>query len=173
MAKMDKNAVIAELTDKFRDSDVVLLTEYRGLTVAQLKELRRSLGDNVEYRVVKNTLATLAAKNVGFDFLEDDLNGPTAVAFVSGEPVEAAKVLRDYAKAHPELVLKSGVMEGALLPEESVRKLANLESREVLLAKAAGAMKGKISQAAFAFQALPVKVARLADALREKREEAA
>lgn len=173
MAKMDKNAVIAELTDKFRDSDVVLLTEYRGLTVAQLKELRRSLGDNVEYRVVKNTLATLAAKNVGFDFLEDDLNGPTAVAFVSGEPVEAAKVLRDYAKAHPELVLKSGVMEGALLPEESVRKLANLESREVLLAKAAGAMKGKISQAAFAFQAVPVKVARLAEALREKREEAA
>lgn len=173
MAKLDKEAVIVELTGKFRDSGAVLLTEYRGLTVGQLVELRRALGDGVEYRVVKNTLATLAAKKVGFDFLEEDLNGPTAIAFVTGEPVEAAKALRDFSKAHAELVIKSGAMDGALLSQDAVRKLADLESREVLLAKAAGAMKGKISQAAYAFQALPIKVARLADALREKQEEAA
>lgn len=172
MAKMDKAAVIEELSGKFRDSGAVVLTEYRGLTVGQLKELRRSLGDGVEYKVVKNTLAALAAKSAGLDFLEEDLSGPTAVAFVTGEPVEAAKVLRDYAKGNPSLVLKSGAMEGVALSEEAVRKLADLESREVLLAKAAGAMKAKISQAAYAFQALPVKVARVVDALREKQEAA-
>ncbi len=173
MAKMDKDAVIVELTGKFRDSGAVLLTEYRGLTVEQMKELRRALGEGVDYRVVKNTLATLAAKKVGFDFLEEDLSGPTAIAFVTGEPVEAAKALRDFSKQNEALVIKSGAMDGAALSQEAVRKLADLESREVLLAKAAGAMKGKISQAAYAFQALPVKVARLADALREKQEEAA
>lgn len=172
MAKMDKSVVIDELSDKFRDSDAIVLTEYRGLSVGQLKELRRALGADVEYKVVKNTLATIAARNVGLDFLGEDLSGPTAVAFVSGEPVEAAKVLRDYAKANPQLVLKSGAMDGLALTQEAVRKLADLESREVLLAKAAGAMKGKISQAAYAFQALPVKVARVVDALREKQEAA-
>lgn len=172
MAKMDKSVVIDELSDRFRDSDAIVLTEYRGLSVGQLKELRRALGADVEYKVVKNTLATIAARKVGLDFLSEDLSGPTAVAFVSGEPVEAAKVLRDYAKANPQLVLKSGAMDGVALTEEAVRKLADLESREVLLAKAAGAMKGKISQAAYAFQALPVKVARVVDALREKQEAA-
>lgn len=173
MAKADKAVVIEELSMKFKDSGAIVLTEYRGLGVEQMKDLRRELGDGVEYKVVKNTLAKIAAKQVGFDFLEEDLTGPTAVAFVTGEPVEAAKVLRDYAKANPALVLKSGAMDGEALSEEAVRKLADLESREVLLAKAAGAMKGKISQAAYMFQALPVKMARLADALREKRDEAA
>ncbi len=172
MAKMDKAVVIEELSDKFRDSGAVVLTEYRGLTVGQLKELRRGLGGDVEYKVVKNTLASIAAKNVGLDFLEEDLSGPTAVAFISGEPVEAAKVLRDYAKANSALVLKSGAMDGVALSNEAVRKLADLESREVLLAKAAGAMKGKISQAAYAFNALPSKLVRTVDALREKQEAA-
>ena len=173
MAKANKAVVIEELSEKFKDSGAIVLTEYRGLGVEQMKDLRRELGDGVEYKVVKNTLAKIAAKQVGLDFLEEDLSGPTAVAFVTGEPVEAAKVLRDYAKANPALVLKSGAMDGEALSEEAVRKLADLESREVLLAKAAGAMKGKISQAAYMFQALPVKMARLADALREKRDEAA
>ena len=172
MAKMDKAVVIEELSDKFRDSGAVVLTEYRGLTVGQLKELRRGLGGDVEYKVVKNTLASIAAKNVGLDFLEEDLSGPTAVAFISGEPVEAAKVLRDYAKANPALVLKSGAMDGAFLSDEAVKKLADLESRDVLLAKAAGVMKAKISQAAYAFNALPSKLVRTVDALREKQEAA-
>lgn len=172
MAKMDKAVVVDELSDKFRDSGAIVLTEYRGLTVGQLKELRRALGGDVEYKVVKNTLAAIAAKNVGLDFLGEDLKGPTAVAFVSGEPVGAAKVLRDFAKAHPALVVKSGAMDGAFLTNEAVKKLADLESREVLLAKAAGVMKAKISQAAYVFNALPSKLVRTVDALREKQEAA-
>lgn len=173
MAKADKEAKIGELTDKFRDSSAVLLTEYRGLSVGEMKDLRRALGSDVSYAVVKNTLATLAAKKVGFDFLEEDLNGPTAIAFVGGEPVEAAKALRDFAKANPALVIKSGAMDGQLLTQEGVKQLADLESREVLLAKAAGAMKGKISQAAYAFAALPTKVAQLSQALADKRQDEA
>ncbi len=173
MAKADKQAKIAELTDKFRDSGAVLLTEYRGLTVGQLKELRRALGSEVSYAVVKNTLATLAVREVGFDFLEEDLTGPTAIAFVSGEPVEAAKALRDFAKANPALVIKSGAMDGAYLSVEDVKRLADLESRDVLLAKAAGAMKAKISQAAYAFNAMPTQIARLGAALAEKKQEEA
>jgi ribosomal protein L10 len=123
--------------------------------------------------VAKNTLAILAAREVGLDFLEADLKGPTAIAFVTGEPVEAAKTLRDFAKENPQLVLKSGAMEGAQLSAEAVKKLADLESREVLLAKAAGALKAKISQAAYAFNALPSKTVRTIDALREKQGEAA
>ena len=123
--------------------------------------------------MAKNTLAILAAREVGLDFLEADLKGPTAIAFVTGEPVEAAKTLRDFAKENPQLVLKSGAMEGAQLSAEAVKKLADLESREVLLAKAAGALKAKISQAAYAFNALPSKAVRTIDALREKQGEAA
>ena len=173
MARSDKVATVAELVEKFRGADAVLLTEYRGLTVKQLKELRRGLGDNASYAVVKNTLATLAAKEVGLDFLESDLQGPTAIVFVSGEPVEAAKMLRAFAKANPALVLKSGAMDGVQLSAEGVKKLADLESREVLLAKAAGALKAKLSQAAYVFNALPSKTVRTIDALRDKQEQAA
>lgn len=173
MARSDKVATVAALVERFHGSGAVLLTEYRGLTVKQLKELRRGLGDNASYAVVKNTLATLAAKEVGLDFLESDLSGPTAIAFVSGDPVAAAKTLRDFAKANPALVLKSGALDGAPLSADAVRRLADLESREVLLAKAAGVLKAKISQAAYAFTALPSKTVRTIDALREKQEQAA
>ena len=173
MAKSDKVAAVAELVERFRAADAVLLTEYRGLTVGQLKQLRRGLAGNATYAVAKNTLAILAAREVGLDFLEADLKGPTAIAFVTGEPVEAAKTLRDFAKDNPALVLKSGAMDGAPLSAEGVKKLADLESREVLLAKAAGALKAKISQAAYAFNALPSKAVRTIDALREKQGEAA
>lgn len=173
MAKANRQAKVAELTEQFRSSGAVLLTEYRGLTVGDMRDLRRTLGDGTSYAVVKNTLATLAAREVGFDFLEEDLVGPTAIVFVEGEPVEAAKALRDFAKTNPNLILKSGVMEGQALSAEAVKKLADLESREVLLAQAAGVMKAKISQAAYAFNELPTKVARLAAALQEKRQEEA
>ncbi|WP_026459997.1 50S ribosomal protein L10 [Schaalia suimastitidis] len=173
MARSDKVAAVAELVERFRGSNAVLLTEYRGLTVGQLKQLRRGLGDNANYAVVKNTLARLAAQEVGLDFLAEDLTGPTAIAFVSGDPVEVAKALRNFAKENPALVVKSGAMDGSQLSAEAVKKLADLESREVLLAKAAGALKAKISQAAYAFNALPSKAVRTIDALREKQSEAA
>ncbi len=173
MAKKDKDATVNWLAESFTDSGAALLTEYRGLSVDQMKELRRALGSDVEYRVVKNTLATLAARKAGFDFLEDDLNGPTAIAFVTGEPVEAAKALKDFSKDNPALVLKSGVMDGSALSVDNIKQLADLEPREVLLAKAAGGMKAKMVQAAQVFDALPVKMARLADALQDKKDQAA
>src|SRR3954464_8551431 len=134
--RADKATAVAELTDRFRDSQATLLTEYRGLTVSQLKELRRSLGRETTYAVTKNTLAKRAAVDAGISGLDDLFTGPTALAFVSGDPVEAAKSLRDFAMAHPLLVIKGGVFEGRSVSADDVRKLADLESREVLLARA-------------------------------------
>ena len=173
MARPDKVAAVEKLTELFRSSSAVLLTEYRGLSVGKLQELRRNLGDNAKYTVAKNTLASIAAREAGLDFLAEDLTGPTALAFVTGEPVEAAKALRDFAKDNKALVVKSGAMDGAPLTAAAVTKLADLESREVLLAKAAGAMKGKMMQAAYMFKAPAVKAVRTVDALREKQEQAA
>jgi large subunit ribosomal protein L10 len=165
----DKAAAVAELTGGFRDSSAAVLTEYRGLTMAQLTELRRALGRETTYSVSKNTLAKIAAKEAGIADLDELLSGPTAIAFVKGDPVEAAKGLRDFAKAHPLLVVKGGVLDGKTLTAEEITKLADLESREVLLAKLAGAMKAKMSQAAATFNALPTQLARLAAALQEKK----
>ncbi len=170
--RSDKATAVAELTEKFRGSSATLLTEYRGLTVSQLKELRRSLGRDTTYAVAKNTLAKRAATDAGLDGLDALFTGPTALAFVSGDPVEAAKSLRDFAKTNPLLIIKGGVFEGKALGAEEVRQLAELESREVLLAKLAGAMKAKTSQAAALFQAPIAQVARLAAALQDKREKA-
>ncbi|MET9548296.1 MULTISPECIES: 50S ribosomal protein L10 [unclassified Streptomyces] len=171
MPTPDKAAAVAELTDKFRSSNAAVLTEYRGLTVAQLKQLRRSLGENSEYAVVKNTLTKIAANEAGINTLDDLFTGPTAVAFVTGDPVESAKGLRDFAKENPNLVIKGGVLDGKALSADEIKKLADLESREVLLAKLAGAMKGKQSQTAALFQALPSKFVRTAEALRAKQAE--
>ncbi|MFF5568421.1 50S ribosomal protein L10 [Streptomyces sp. NPDC012623] len=171
MARPDKAAAVAELTDQFRSSNAAVLTEYRGLTVAQLKELRRSLGENAQYAVVKNTLTKIAANEAGINTLDDLFVGPTAVAFVTGDPVESAKGLRDFAKENPNLIIKGGVLDGKALTADEIKKLADLESREVLLSKLAGAMKGKQSQAAALFQALPSKFVRTAEALRAQKEE--
>jgi large subunit ribosomal protein L10 len=168
--RADKATAVAELTENFRGSSATLLTEYRGLTVAQLKQLRRSLGKGTTYAVIKNTLAKRAAVDAGISGLDALFTGPTALAFVSGDPVEAAKGLREFAKAHPLLVIKGGVFEGRTMSADEVRKLADLESREVLLAKLAGAMKASLSKAAATFQAPLSQVARLAAALQEKRE---
>ncbi|MCF3961930.1 50S ribosomal protein L10 [Streptomyces fuscigenes] len=170
MARPDKAAAVAELTEQFRSSNAAVLTEYRGLTVAQLKELRRSLGENAQYAVVKNTLTKIAANEAGINTLDDLFAGPTAVAFVTGDPVTSAKGLRDFAKDNPNLVIKGGVLDGKALSADEIKKLADLESREVLLAKLAGAMKAKPSQAAALFQALPSKFVRTAEALRAKKE---
>jgi large subunit ribosomal protein L10 len=168
--RADKATAVAELTDQFRGAAATLLTEYRGLTVAQLKELRRSLGRETKYAVAKNTLAKRAAVDAGISGLDALFTGPTALAFVSGDPVEAAKGLREFAKAHPLLIVKGGVFEGKALSADEVRRLADLESREVLLAKLAGAMKANLSKAAATFQAPLTQMARLAAALQDKQE---
>lgn len=168
--RSDKATTVAELTERFRSSTATVLTEYRGLTVAQLQELRRSMGTSTTYSVAKNTLAKRAATNAGIDGLDDLFIGPTALAFVFGDVVQAAKGLRDFAKAHPFLVIKGGVFEGRAVTAAEVTRLADLESREVLLAKLAGAMKANLGRAAAVFQAPLSKAARLAAALQDKRE---
>jgi large subunit ribosomal protein L10 len=165
----DKANAVAELTERFQNSTATVLTEYRGLTVKQLTELRRSMG-GAQYTVTKNTLAMRAAANAGLDGLDTLFTGPTALAFVSGDVVEAAKGLRDFAKAHPQLVIKGGIFEGKPLSAAEVTKLADLESREVLLAKLAGGMKANLSKAAALFQAPLTKAVRTVDALRAQRE---
>ncbi|KAB1923396.1 50S ribosomal protein L10 [Micromonospora sp. PSH03] len=168
--RADKATAVAELTESFRSSGATVLTEYRGLTVSQLTQLRRSLGADTSYTVAKNTLAKRAATDAGITGLDELFTGPTALTFVSGDVVEAAKGLRDFAKANPKLVIKGGVFEGKAITAAEVTKLADLESREVLLAKLAGAMKGNLSKAAALFQAPLSKTARLAAALQDKRE---
>ena len=169
----NKEASVAELTNLFESSTAVLLTEYRGLTVAQLKTLRMSISENASYAVVKNTLTKIAANNAGISSFDDELAGPSAIAFVHGDPVAVAKVLRDFAKANPLLVVKGGYFDGKPLTAEEVGKLADLESREVLLAKLAGAFKASLFGAAYLFNAPLSKAVRTVDALREKQESAA
>jgi len=166
----NKEATVAELTEKFQSSSAVLLTEYRGLTVAQLKELRRSISADATYAVAKNTLIKIAAANAGVTAFDGQLVGQTAMAFVHGDAVAVAKAMRDFAKANPLLVVKSGVLDGAALTADEVKKLADLESREVLLAKAAGMFKASMYQAAYMFQAPLAQAARAVDALRQKQE---
>jgi large subunit ribosomal protein L10 len=170
MARAEKVAAVAELTQAFQTSSGAVLTEYRGLTVAQLKELRQSLGDNATFSVVKNTLTKIAASEAGVSAeLTELLTGPSAIAFVSGDVVEAAKGLRDFSRTNPLLVIKGGVLDGKALSPAEIVQLADLESREVLLAKLAGAMKASMAGAAATFAALPQQMARLAAALEAKR----
>lgn len=171
MATPEKQAAVAELVDEFRESDAAVLTEYRGLSVGQLAELRRSLGETTSYQVVKNTLTKLAAAQAGVAAFDGLLDGPNAVAFVKGDPVEATKSLRDFGKANPPLVLKAGWVDGQALDADELQRLADLESREVLLSNLAGAMKASLSGAASLFQAPLGNAARMAEALRAKVEQ--
>ena len=171
MARPDKAAAVAELVDSFQESTGAVLTEYRGLTVKQLQDLRRSLGENASYAVVKNTLTQIAAKQAGVAGVDDFLTGPTAIAFVNGDVVEAAKGLRDFARANPALIVKGGYFEGRALDASEISRLADLESREVLLAKLAGAMLASLSQAVYLLNAPLAQAARVAAALRDKAEQ--
>ncbi|MCW2548701.1 MAG: ribosomal protein [Mycobacterium sp.] len=170
MARSDKTAAVAEIVDAFRGSSAAVLTEYRGLTVSQLTELRRSMGSSAKYTVVKNTLTKIAAQEAGLTGLDELLTGPTAVAFISGDPVEAAKGLRDFSKANPLLIIKGGVLDGAPITSAEINRLADLESREVLLAKLAGAMNGSLVKAVTLLSAPLSQAARLIEALRQQRE---
>ena len=158
MARPDKASAVAALTEDFRTATATVLTEYRGLSVTSMKELRRALGEKTKYSVVKNTLTKIAAKDAGVDLSPDLLVGPSAVAFIKGDPIDAAKSLRDFAKENPFLVIKGGIYEGKAVTKEEIMQLANLESREVLLAKLAGAMKGSLAKAARIFDALRIKL---------------
>ena len=171
MARAEKQAAVAEIVDSFNDAAGAVLTEYRGLTVKELQDLRRSLGDNADYAVVKNTLAKLAATEAGISGFDELLTGPTAIAFIKGDVVEAAKGLRDFAKANPALVIKGGYLDGAVMDAKEISKLADLESREVLLAKLAGAMLASLSQAVYLLNAPLAQAARLAGALQAKAEQ--
>jgi len=171
MARPDKTADVAELVESFQESAGAVLTEYRGLTVKQLQDLRRSLGANANYAVVKNTLTQIAATEAGVEGFDTLLTGPTAIAFINGDVVEAAKGLRDFAKAHPALVIKGGYLEGKSLDAKEIAKLADLESREVLLAKLAGGMLASLSQAVYLLNAPLAQAARVAGALQAKAEQ--
>jgi large subunit ribosomal protein L10 len=168
MARADKAAAVDEITQAFGDSAGAVLTEYRGLTVKQLQELRRTLDGNATYSVVKNTLTKLAAKEAGVHGVDDLLTGPTAIAFISGDVVEAAKGLRDFAKANPALVIKGGFVDGNPIDAQEVAKLADLESREVLLGKMAGAMLASLTQAVYLLNAPLAQAARVVGALEAK-----
>ncbi|MEY4311693.1 MAG: hypothetical protein RLZZ571_463 [Actinomycetota bacterium] len=165
MARADKAAAVAEITEEFRASNAAVLTEYRGLTVGQLKELRRSLGSDTTYAVVKNTLSKIAAKDAGVEGFDSLLQGPTAIAFIKGDPVAAAKGLDTFAKDNPLLVIKGGIMDGNILTADDLKKLAKLESREVLLSKVAGVANAALAKAAALFQAPLSKAARTVAAL--------
>jgi large subunit ribosomal protein L10 len=158
MARPDKEAAVAELTEDFRTSTATYLTEYRGLSVTSMKQLRRSLGADTKYSVVKNTLTKIAAKGAGVEISDDLLAGPSAIAFVKGDAIDAARNLKNFQKENPFLVIKGGIYEGKFVTTAEVMKLADLESREVLLSKLAGAMKGSLAKAARVFDALRIKM---------------
>jgi large subunit ribosomal protein L10 len=158
MARPDKVAAVAELTEDFKSATATYLTEYRGLTVTSMKALRRSLGPDTKYSVVKNTLTKIAAKNAGVEISDDLLAGPSALAFIKGDAIDAARNMKNFQKENPLLVIKGGIYEGKFVTAAEIMKLADLESREVLLAKLAGAMKGSLAKAARTFDALRIKM---------------
>jgi large subunit ribosomal protein L10 len=172
MATEKKVQQVAELKQLFESAQTVVMTEYRTLTVAQMKDLRVKLGENVQYHVAKNTLVKIAAKAAGIDYIDESLlAGPTALAFVqSDDPVGPAKILRDFAKENEALVIKGAIFDGVALDKDGVIKLASLESREVLLAKVAGSVKAGIAKAAYVLQAPASKTIRTIDALKAKKE---
>ena len=168
MARADKAAAVAEITEEFRASNATVLTEYRGLSVGQLKQLRRSLGQDTTYAVVKNTLTKIAAKDAGVVGFDDLLVGPTAIAFIKGDALAAAKGIDTFAKENPMLVIKGGMMDGKILSADDIKKLAKLESREVLLSRIAGAANATLAKAAALFQAPLSQAARTIAALEAK-----
>ncbi|MEV5836492.1 50S ribosomal protein L10 [Nocardia sp. NPDC052112] len=170
MAKPEKVTAVAEIVEQFKSSSATVITEYRGLSVGKITDLRRALGEGATYSVAKNTLVKRAAAEAGVEGLDDLFVGPTAIAFIKGEPVDAAKAIKTFAKDNKALIIKGGYMDGAALSVAEVEKIADLESREVLLAKLAGAMKGNLAKAAGLFNAPASQVARLAAALQEKKQ---
>lgn len=171
MANPKNTAGLAELKEKIDGASSIVLTEYRGLSVAQLQELRNELGFDVDYSVAKNTLFKIAANEAGIEGLDDKLTGPTAIAFIKGEAVDAAKVMKKFASDNEAFVVKGGYMDGNALSADQVKAIAELDNRETTLAKLAGAMKGNLAKAAAVFNAPATKMARLGAALEEKKQD--
>jgi large subunit ribosomal protein L10 len=170
----EKVAVVEEVTTKLNDAQAVIVTEYRGMSVGQLASLRRTLRDvGGEYKVYKNTLARFAAQRAGVEALTDLLVGPSAITFVAGDAAAVAKALRDVARVNPLLVIKGGAMGGKVMSGKDVEALAELPSREVLLAQFAGALQAPLVKTAGLLQALPRNMAYGLKALIEKNEPAA
>ncbi len=166
----EKVAIVSEVREKLSESDAVILTEYRGLSVADMAKLRQQLGDaGAEYKIYKNTLVRLATRELGLEELETMLEGPTAVAFVKGDVAEVAKALRDFSKTNPALIMKGGVLGEAILSSADATKLANLEPRSVMLAKFAGLLAAPMQQFASLLQAAPRQMAGLLQALIDDR----
>ena len=170
MSNPKNTASLAELKARFEQADSAVLTEYRGLTVAETTTLRRALGADVTYSVAKNTMIKLAAKEAGVEFDDSLLTGPTAIAFIQGEAVDVAKAMKDFGKDHQNFVIKGGYMDGGALSAAQVEAIAELDNRETTLAKLAGAMQGSLAKAAGLFNAPASQVARLAAALQEKKD---
>jgi len=168
MPSTEKVEKVATLKERISSSQALLLAEYRGLSVQDATELRRSLGQDTRFSVVKNTLMRRAAGEAGVSELERLLEGPTAVAFVAGDPVAAAKRVVEAAKRFPALALKGAYMEGRVLGPDEARGLADLESRDVMLSRLAGALKAEMSRAAGMFQALQGRFLAVLDAYKEK-----
>jgi large subunit ribosomal protein L10 len=168
MPNAEKTKKVAALRGRIEGSSALLLTEYRGLSVHDATELRRSLSDTARFAIVKNTLMQIASAEAGIGALEALLEGPTAVAFVEGDVVTAAKRVVDAGKKYPALILKGGYLDGRVLSAAEAASLATLESREVMLSRIAGMFKADMSRAAAAFQAVQSKFLRLLDAYKDK-----
>jgi large subunit ribosomal protein L10 len=168
MPNAEKTEKVTALKERIEGSTALLLAEYRGLTVHDATELRRSLAEDARFAVVKNTLMALAATEAGIEDLEAMLAGPTAVAFVDGDVVAAAKRVVDASKKFPALVLKGGYMDGRVLSAADAQSLATLESREVMLSKIAGLLKGEMTRAASMFQAVQSRFLGVLEAYKEK-----
>jgi large subunit ribosomal protein L10 len=168
MPNAEKTKKVAALKGRIEGSSALLLTQYRGLSVHDATELRRSLSDTARFAIVKNTLMQIASAEAGIEALEALLEGPTAVAFVEGDVVTAAKRVVDAGKKYPALILKGGYLDGRVLSAAEAASLATLESREVMLSRIAGMFKADLSRAAAAFQAVQAKFLRLLDAYRDK-----
>lgn len=169
MKRPEKEQVIGELTNLYKGADAIILTEYRGLSVPQISDLRDKLGTDTSYVVAKNTLARIAAHESGIEGLDEEIKGPSAVVFIRGDYVQGARTLREFAKENKALIVKGGYLEGSVLTADEVKKLADMKTREAALAELAGAMKGAMAKAAGTFKALPGKAARTFAALEQKK----
>ena len=172
MPRAEKEAKVQEIAGQLRDAEAAVLTGYRGLTVQESGDLRAALSEvDARLSVVKNSLAMLAVKEAGLDGLTEMIDGPTAVAYVQGDAVAAAKRMVEQARRYPVLEIRGGFAEGRILSAEQIRSLATLDTREVMLSTFAGLGKSQMARAAFMFQALQSRFLLLLQALREKLPE--
>lgn len=173
MARPEKEAMVAELKEKLDQARAAIITDYRGLNVAAMTELRRRMREQgLEYKVVKNTLTRFAARELGLDDLEPYLEGPTAIAFSYEDPVAPAKVIMGFAKEHKQLEIKAGLLRGKVIRPEGVKELADLPPREILLAQVLGGLQAPIAGLANVLNGVPRSLVYALEAIRKQKEAA-